>query len=141
MKTLFLALMLGIAGQSVAGAAQAPNIQVPNAKAPNSATGDIAVSEKEFVAGISGIDKSKIVEQFGEPSKRDDITNPDGKVIASVWHYHYLNTDEKGAYYKTTELDIVDDKVVMVVFMNHDGESSPEASPAPAPGRSTDSDI
>jgi hypothetical protein len=134
MKTLFLALMLGIAGQSMAGAAQ-----LPNANTPNSATGDIAVTEKEFVAGISGIDKSKIVEQFGEPSKRDDITNPDGKVIASVWHYHYLNTDEKGAYYQTTELDIVDDKVVMVVFMNHDGESSPEA--APAPGRSTDSDI
>lgn len=136
MKTLLLALMLGIAGQSIAGAAQ-----VPNANTPNSATGDIAVSEKEFVAGISGIDKSKIVEQFGEPSKRDDITNPDGKVIASVWHYHYLNTDEKGAYYQTTELDIVDDKVVMVVFMNHDGESSPEEAPGASPERSRDSDI
>ncbi|MCB5207639.1 hypothetical protein [Methylovorus mays] len=136
MKTLFLALMLGIAGQSVAGVAQEPN-----PKAPSPATGDIAVTEKEFVAGISGVDKSKIVEQFGEPSKRDDITNPDGKVIASVWHYHYLNTDEKGAYYKTTELDIVDDKVVMVVFMNHDGESSPAVSPEAPPARSTDSDI
>jgi len=36
-----------------------------------------------------------------------------------------LNTDEKGDYYQTTELDFINDKVVMVVFMNNDGSEIP----------------
>jgi hypothetical protein len=49
----------------------------------------------------------------------------DGKASASIWQYHYLNTDVNGNYYQTTELDFVDDRVVMVVFMNHDGTEIP----------------
>jgi hypothetical protein len=114
MKTLFLVLFLSFAGFAVANELPADRMQA----------GDIPTSEKEFVATINTFDKAKIVEQFGEPSKRDDMALSDGKGI-SVWQYHYLNTDANGAYYQTTELDFVDDKVVMVVFMNNNGEEIP----------------
>jgi len=100
----------------------------------------IPTSEKEFVNTINGFGKDKIVEQFGEPSKKDDLgVLDDGKAPASIWQYHYLNTDANGDYYQTTELDFVDDKVVMVVFMNHNGEEIPTdaaqepVEPAPQP--------
>lgn len=88
---------------------------------------EIPTTEKEFVEGIKNVNKDQILEQFGEPHVRDDVVGPDGEVIASVWHYRYLNTDENGSYYKTTELDFVRDKVVMVVFMNHDIAEGAEA--------------
>ncbi len=89
---------------------------------------EIPTNEKDFVAKINGFEKSKIIEQLGEPSQKEDIQSAAGKLVASVWQYHYLNTDEKGEYYQTTELDFMNDKVVMVVFMNNDGtEKSPEA--------------
>ena len=69
--------------------------------------------------------KAKIIEQFGEPSNVEDIASAAGKPVASIWQYHYLNTDEKGEYYQTTELDFINDKVVMVVFMNNDGSEIP----------------
>jgi hypothetical protein len=100
------------------------------------AVGDkIPTNEKEFVATINGFNKDKIVKQFGEPSKKDDLgTIAGGKAPASIWQYHYLNTDVNGEYYQTTELDFVDDKVVMVVFMNNDGEDIPaDAVKAPVP--------
>jgi hypothetical protein len=46
-------------------------------------------------------------------------------VVASIWQYDYINTDEKGEYYKHTELDFVDNKVVTVVFMNTDNPTPP----------------
>ncbi|HLD10287.1 MAG TPA: hypothetical protein VJB68_09605 [Methylophilaceae bacterium] len=94
------------------------------AGASESSVGDkIPTTEKEFVTTINGFDKDEIIEQFGEPSKKDDLgIGKEGKTPASIWQYHYLNTDVNGAYYQTTELDFVDDKVVMVVFMNNDGE-------------------
>jgi hypothetical protein len=85
---------------------------------------DIPTNEKEFVAKINGFEKAKIIEQLGEPSSKEDIQSASGKLVASIWQYHYLNTDEKGEYYQTTELDFMDDKVVMVVFMNNDGSDN-----------------
>jgi hypothetical protein len=114
MKTLFLALFLALSGTAMAEANEPPAAQ----------PSEIPTAEKEFVASINGFEKSKIIEQFGEPSKKDDIKTNSGKIVASVWQYHYLNTTPEGEYYETTELDFVDDKVVMVVFMNHDGSDS-----------------
>ncbi|HYG31938.1 MAG TPA: hypothetical protein VD810_03005 [Methylophilaceae bacterium] len=111
MKALFLALSLALAGPAFA---QPMLTDGPQGKS------EIPTTEKEFVEGIKTVNKDQILEQFGEPHVRDDVVTPDGEVIASVWHYRYLNTDESGSYYKTTELDFVRDKVVMVVFMNHD---------------------
>jgi hypothetical protein len=114
MKNTFLALLLALSGTAFAG-------EAPTQKPAQ--VSEIPTTEKEFVAVINSVDKDKIIQQFGEPSKKDDVTHhKTGKVIASIWHYHFINTDEKGEYYETTELDFVDDKVVMVVFMNNNGE-------------------
>ena len=43
---------------------------------------------------------------------------------------------EDGTYYETTELDFIDDKVVMVAFMNNNGAEGPEnAQQYQAPGK------
>jgi hypothetical protein len=86
---------------------------------------DIPTEEKAFVAAINQFNKAKIVELLGEPAKADDVkVKGSGKVVASIWHYHNINTDENGVYYPTTELDFVDDKVVQVVFLNNDGSEA-----------------
>jgi hypothetical protein len=99
-----------------------------------STKGTIPTAEREFVASINGYEKAEILGQFGAPSKQDDVKTASGKVIASIWQYHNLNTDEKGIYYQTTELDFINDKVVMVVFMNNDGTDIPaDAATVPPP--------
>ena len=113
MKLVTLALFLSLSGLAFAEAQVA---------APAS---DIPTNEKDFIASINGFEKAKIIEQFGEPSNVEDIATASGKPVASIWQYHYLNTDEKGEYYQTTELDFINDKVVMVVFMNNDGSEIP----------------
>ncbi len=86
---------------------------------------EIPTEERAFVAVINQFNKAKIVELLGEPAKADDVkVKGSGKVVASIWHYHNINTDENGAYYPTTELDFVDDKVVQVVFLNNDGSEA-----------------
>jgi hypothetical protein len=78
--------------------------------------------EKAFVEAINKFDKKSIVAQLGEPAKADDVRlKGSDKIVASIWHYHNINTAEDGSYYQTTELDFVDDKVVQVVFINNDG--------------------
>ena len=118
MRTLFLALFLVLSGTAIAEATEPAADQLQNMEIPT--------AEKEFVATINGFEKATIVEQLGEPSKKDDIKTDSGRVVASIWHYHFLNTAADGAYYETTELDFVNDKVVMVVFMNNDGSDMPE---------------
>ena len=113
MKALLLSVILALAG--TAAYAQPSLVGGPAQKHV-----EIPTSEQDFVEAIKTVDKAQILEQLGEPALRDDVKGPDGEVIASVWHYTYLNTDANGTYYKTTELDFVRDRVVMVVFMNHD---------------------
>ncbi|CAG0954792.1 hypothetical protein MTYP_00397 [Methylophilaceae bacterium] len=126
MRALFITLCLAFSGAAFAG----NTAEVPPA-------GEIPISEKEFVSVINQYDKARIIEQFGEPDKKDDMkVGQTGEVIASIWQYHFINTDAEGAYYETTELDFVGEKVVMVVFMNHDGSDKirvepPAATPAP----------
>ena len=89
---------------------------------------DIPTLEKDFVGAINGFDKAKIIAQFGEPAKADDVkVKSTGKVVASIWQYHYINTAADGSYYETTELDFIDNKVVQVVFINNDGSEGVEA--------------
>jgi hypothetical protein len=85
----------------------------------------IPTEEKAFVDAINKLDKAKIVAQFGEPAKAEDVKiKGSGKIVASIWHYHNLNTAEDGSFYPTTELDFIDDKVVQVVFLNNDGSDA-----------------
>jgi hypothetical protein len=87
----------------------------------------IPTVETEFVNVINSFDKAKIIAQFGEPAKADDVkVKGTGKIVASIWHYHFINTAADGTYYETTELDFIDDKVVSVVFLNNDGAEGSE---------------
>lgn len=83
---------------------------------------EIPIMEMDFVNNINKFTKEQIIAQFGEPAKADDVKiKKSGKVVASIWMYHYINTAADGTYYETTELDFIDDKVVMVAFLNNDG--------------------
>ena len=88
----------------------------------STSNGNIPTLEKDFVKSINQFSKEQIIAQFGEPAKADDVkVKSTGKVVASIWQYHFINTAEDGTYYETTELDFIDGKVVMVAFMNNDG--------------------
>ena len=92
------------------------------ADAPSKEATKIPTVEKEFIDAINGFDKAQIIAQFGEPAKADDVKiKGTGKIVASIWQYHFINTSSDGSYYETTELDFIDDKVVTVVFLNNDG--------------------
>ena len=92
------------------------------ADAPSKEATEIPTVEKEFIDAINGFDKAQIIAQFGEPAKADDVKiKGTGKIVASIWQYHFINTSPDGSYYETTELDFIDDKVVTVVFINNDG--------------------
>ncbi len=94
---------------------------------PSSAA-EIPIVEQDFVKTINKFSKAQIIDQFGEPAKADDVKIKDsGKVVASIWQYHYINTSAEGEYYETTELDFIDGKVVMVAFMNNDGAEGTES--------------
>ena len=87
--------------------------------------GKIPTEEKAFVDAINKFDKTKIIAQLGKPAKEDDVKLKDsGKIVASIWQYHNLNTATDGTLYQTTELDFVDDQVVQVVFLNNDGSDA-----------------
>ena len=76
MKNTFLALLLALSGTAFAG-------EAPTQKPAQ--VSEIPTTEKEFVAVINSVDKDKIIQQFGEPSKKDDVTHhKTGKVIASM---------------------------------------------------------
>lgn len=82
----------------------------------------LPMDEHEFVHTVGKLDKAKIIALLGEPAKAEDVKLKDsGRVVASIWHYHFINTDVNGSYYETTELDFIDDQVNVVVFLNNDG--------------------
>ena len=86
---------------------------------------EIPTEEKAFVNAINQYDKATIIAQFGEPAKAEDVKiKESGKIVATIWHYHNINTAADGSYYPTTELDFIDEKVVQVVFLNHDGSAA-----------------
>ena len=92
------------------------------ADAASKEVAEIPTVEKDFIDAINGFDKAQIIAQFGEPAKADDVKiKGTGKIVASIWQYHFINTSPDGSYYETTELDFIDDKVVTVVFLNNDG--------------------
>jgi hypothetical protein len=106
---------------------QACFIQAAVAEESPSNTNEIPTLEQDFVNSINKFTKEQIIAQFGEPAKADDVkVKTTGKIVASIWQYHFINTAADGTYYETTELDFIDDKVVMVAFMNNNGAEGPE---------------
>lgn len=109
--------------------AQSFLIQTAVAEEVASATTVIPTMEQDFVKSINQFTKAQIIEQFGEPAKADDVkVKGTGKIVASIWLYHFINTAADGSYYETTELDFIDDKVVMVAFLKNDGSEGSEAT-------------
>jgi hypothetical protein len=103
----------------------AKQAQEPEAAKAQPLLTEIPKEEKAFVAAINKFNKTRIVELLGQPARADDVkVKGSGKVVASIWHYHNINTDENGKFYPTTELDFVDDNVVQVVFLNNDGSDA-----------------
>ncbi|MSP85913.1 MAG: hypothetical protein EXR38_04955 [Methylotenera sp.] len=103
---------------------------------------NIPTLERDFVNAINGFDKAKIIAQFGEPAKADDVKiKGTGKVVASIWQYHFINTSSEGNYYETTELDFIEDKVVQVVFINNGAEGVDNAQKYDVPSARPDSSL
>lgn len=108
-----------------------------NAALAGASTEKLPEDEQGFVDAISKLTKSEIVAKLGEPARAEDVKLKDsGRVVASIWHYHNINKDAAGEYYQTTELDIIDDKVSVVVFLNNDGTDDAEGQTyeIPSPG-------
>ena len=109
------------------GLLQACFIQVAIAEESPGDNYEIPTLEQDFVNTINKFTKEQIISQFGEPAKADDVKiKTTGKIVASIWQYHFINTDADGTYYETTELDFIDNKVVMVAFINNNGDEGPE---------------
>lgn len=91
--------------------------------APGVATpGAVPDDEQAFVDKVGKMNRAELIALLGEPARAEDVKLKDsGRVVASIWHYHNINKDANGAYYPTTELDIVEDQVSVVVFLNNDG--------------------
>ncbi len=97
------------------------------ASAGNVSPASLPLDERGFVDAIGKLKRAEIVALLGEPAKAEDIKLKDsGRVVASIWHYHNINKDAQGAFYPTTELDIIDDQVSVVVFLNNDGSDANE---------------
>lgn len=94
--------------------------------------------EQGFVDAVGKLNRAQLLELLGEPARAEDVKLKDsGRVVASIWHYHNINKDAAGAYYPTTELDLIDDQVSVVVFLNNDGSDAStgqtyEVQPNPA---------
>ncbi|MDP8566864.1 hypothetical protein [Methylophilus aquaticus] len=98
----------------------------------------LPADEQGFVDAVGKLNRSQIIALLGEPARAEDVKLKDsGRIVASIWHYHNINKDAQGAFYPTTELDIIDDQVSVVVFLNNDGSDassgqSYEVAPNPA---------
>ncbi len=111
MKNWLLVALLTLALPTIALADEAQAQPLPK---------DIPTQEKAFVAIINQYTQAQIVAQFGEPAKAEDVKiKGSGKIVASIWHYHKINTAEDGSSFPTTELDFIDGKVVQVIFLSH----------------------
>lgn len=94
--------------------------------------------EQGFVDAVGKLNRAQLIALLGEPARAEDVKLKDsGRVVASIWHYHNINKDAGGVYYPTTELDIIDDQVSVVVFLNNDGSDASsgqtyEVQPNPA---------
>jgi hypothetical protein len=101
---------------------------------PAFASTTIPENEPEFVSAIQSLHQDQIVEALGDPAFQYDIRDDAGEVVGSIWHYHNVTLGEDGQYYKTTELDIVDKKVVTVVLINSDAtDAEPDQAYMPEP--------
>lgn len=100
LKTLAISLLLSLSPQLHAGEG-------------------LPLDETGFVDAIPHLSKAQITELLGDPTESIVVTDDrSGDIIGLIWLYEYLNTNADGDYYKSTELDLIDDKVVNIIFSN-----------------------
>jgi hypothetical protein len=101
------------------------------------ADGGLPLDETNFVEAVQNLTKEKIVELLGQPTTAIEVKDQrTGELVGYAWDYDHLNTSDTGDYYKTTELDLVDDRVVTIVFSN--GRTGTDSSSDPAPPEEND---
>ncbi|MCX7628469.1 MAG: hypothetical protein N2Z69_08690 [Methylophilaceae bacterium] len=89
----------------------------------------IPTDETAFLETIPHVAPSKVVELLGEPEKTITIRDEDsGEEIGAIVYYRYLNTNSEGEYYKTTELDYLRGRLMMVVFSNTELETADDSA-------------
>lgn len=106
MKRLIAILTLALAGMALAEGKKIP------------------LDEAGFIAAIPNTSLAEVVEALGTPDRITAHTDSNGKVLASVLRYRNLVSNAQGDYYRCTDLEIVGDRVVNVVFTNDDDENS-----------------
>lgn len=98
--------------------------------AVGNADGGLPLDETNFVDAVQYLTKDKIAELLGEPASSFEVKDiHTGELLGYVWNYEYLNTSENGDYYKSTELDLVNDRVATVVFSNPEDTPNGDAIP------------
>ena len=89
----------------------------------------IPTNEEAFLSVIGSVDQVKLVELLGDPAEVMILRNQEnGEVVGAIVHYRYINTNNEGEYYKTTELDYLDGRLVMVLFSNSDIQETTTAA-------------
>jgi hypothetical protein len=90
----------------------------------------IPTEEEAFLNVIGSVDQAKLAELLGDPAEAIVVRNQEnGEELGTIVHYRYLNTNSDGDYYKTTELDYIDGRLVTVVFSNNDFQETAAALP------------
>jgi hypothetical protein len=85
----------------------------------------IPTEEEAFLNVITQVAPARIVELLGEPDETIILRNEEsGEVVGAIVHYRYITTNSEGEYYKTTELNYLDGRLVMVLFSNSDFEET-----------------
>jgi hypothetical protein len=95
----------------------------------------IPTNEEAFLSVIGSVDQVKMVELLGDPAEVMILRNQEnGEVVGAIVHYRYINTNNEGEYYKTTELDYLDGRLVTVLFSNSDIQETTTAAIEPVDG-------
>lgn len=96
------------------------------------ADSNLPLNELAFIDLVPTLSSTKVIELLGEPHVNIEVTDPrNGKVVGQIWRYEYLNTNEDGDYYKSTELNLVNGRVVNVTFSNS-GSDDIEVAASPS---------
>ena len=88
--------------------------------------------ENEFLDVIAWITPQKLVEYLGDPAGVSFVRDKEtGDQVGTIVRYHYINTNDDGEYYKTTELDYLGGRLKTVIFSTSDVDEStiPEEAP------------
>jgi hypothetical protein len=95
----------------------------------------IPTNEEAFLSVIGSVDQENLIELLGDPAEVMILRNQEnGEVVGAIVHYRYINTNNEGEYYKTTELDYLDGRLVTVLFSNSDIQETTTAAIEPVDG-------